>query len=89
MRHTLRLFLIGFCFIASAVLAGNGAALHEAAKKGDRAQVKALLARGADVNARDMDGYSPLQRALHGDKKMWWKCLLLMAPVWTPLSLRG
>ena len=37
--------------------------IHEAAKKGDLADVKRHLARGVDVNARDLDAVTPLNWA--------------------------
>ena len=37
--------------------------LHEAVEKGSLKDVKALLDQGADVNARDEKGVTPLHRA--------------------------
>ena len=39
-------------------------ALHDAVRGGDAEQVRELLAAGADVNATDDDGYTPLHRAV-------------------------
>src|ERR1022692_1624019 len=41
-----------------------GRLLHSAAAKGDKDVVELLLAKKADVNARDNDGETPLHRAL-------------------------
>ena len=43
------------------------AALHEAAYRGDHKTITALLADGADLHARDDDGWTPLhpQRSPH------------------------
>jgi len=46
-------------------------ALHRAADKGDLDKVKHLLERGADVNSRDKDGWTPLHwAAFEGKTKM-------------------
>jgi ankyrin repeat protein len=42
------------------------AQLHDAAERGDATEVRALLARGADVNAADGDGLTALHRAAEG-----------------------
>jgi ankyrin repeat protein len=42
-------------------------AIHEAAKKADLKEVKRLLERGADVNARSNDGRTPLILAAYND----------------------
>ena len=39
------------------------AALHEAASRGDHKTITALLADGADLHARDDDGWTPLHIA--------------------------
>jgi thioredoxin-like negative regulator of GroEL len=50
--------------------------LIEAAKNGDTAQVKALLDKGADVNARDKDGLTALMWAAAGGRTDIVKALL-------------
>ena len=40
--------------------------LHSAAKDGDVSEVKALLAKGAEVNAKSNLGYTPLHKAAYG-----------------------
>ncbi|MCX6992386.1 MAG: ankyrin repeat domain-containing protein [Kiritimatiellaeota bacterium] len=37
--------------------------MHEAAKQGNLADVQQHLQRGADINAKDKDGYTPLMAA--------------------------
>ncbi|HOD15534.1 MAG TPA: ankyrin repeat domain-containing protein [Spirochaetota bacterium] len=41
----------------------GGTVLHEAAASSDTALIKLLIARGADVNARDREGWTPLMHA--------------------------
>lgn len=40
-----------------------GAPLHEAASKGNVEEIKLLIAKGADVNAKNNSGNTPLHRA--------------------------
>ena len=58
--------------LALAVCAGAGEAaaqspLFEAVKQGDRTQVQALVERGADVDAPEVDGTTALHWAVHRD----------------------
>jgi ankyrin repeat protein len=60
MAQHLRLLVFGFCMLAVSAQAGNTSAqensgnpLHEAAERGDKAKVEALLDSGADINAKD------------------------------------
>ncbi|MFP4026211.1 MAG: ankyrin repeat domain-containing protein [Candidatus Brocadiia bacterium] len=46
----------------------NRTALHKAAGHGHQQIVEFLLAKGADINARDKLGYTPLMFAIHGRK---------------------
>lgn len=55
--------LIGILVFGSA-LAGS---LHDAAKTGDVDQVKQLITEGANVNAADTTGITPLHSAAVGD----------------------
>ena len=52
--------------IASVVLVGCGPSvdIHDAAKAGDIEAVKQHLAAGSDVNTKDIDGRTPLHRAV-------------------------
>ena len=51
--------------LAAIVSAAADERLPDAAKRQDRAAVRALLERGADVNARQPDGASALHWAVH------------------------
>jgi ankyrin repeat protein len=51
-------------FVLSFALAGP---LHDAAQKGDLTQVKQLITEGANVNAKDKNGITPLHSAAVGD----------------------
>ena len=56
------------CLAALSLTAGlNETRLAEALQAGDRKTVQALLKQGADVNAADPDGTTPLQWAVRGD----------------------
>ena len=43
--------------------------LFEAVKKGDKAAVEVLLAKGADISAKNKDGWTPLHLAAYRDNK--------------------
>ena len=62
MRRLVRRFLFaGTCLLlAGAHAADVSAPLHDAVIAGDAAKVTALLAKGADVNSRNENGYTPL-----------------------------
>lgn len=56
------------CLVVLGLTAGlNETRLAEALKAGDRKAVQALLKQGADVNAADPDGTTPLQWAVRSD----------------------
>lgn len=70
MKSTGRLLIVVFTFLALAAsaYAADDSLLFEAVKKGDKAEVEALLARGADVNAKK-SGLTPLHVAVQEWKK--------------------
>ena len=43
--------------------------IHEAAKEGDLAKIKSLIAEGSDVNVGDENGLTPLHFAAYGGYK--------------------
>ena len=49
--------------VPARVLSSDWTPLHEAAEDGDVSEVKQLLAKGAEVNAKTSDGYTPLHTA--------------------------
>ena len=55
---------VAVAFMLAIPALGFGGDLHEAAKKKDVEAVKVLLKAGADVNARDKDGGTPLYAAV-------------------------
>ena len=56
-----------FCASAAHAAAGPDAPLVAAVKSGDAAAVRALVRKGADVNAQEVDGTSALHWAAHGN----------------------
>ena len=68
-KRTLLLSLAMLCLVPIAILASDDAAknghtpLHAAAWKGDVAQIRSLIAGGADVNAASSFGTTPLHSA--------------------------
>ena len=56
-------FVFTFLFLDANAYAADDSPLFEAVKKGDKATVEALLAKGADVNAKDEYGDTPLHKA--------------------------
>ena len=65
-RH-IRSILVAVVFIIAAGCAILSP-LMEASRKGDTDQVQALLAKGADVNAKDNDGFTALMWAAFYDR---------------------
>ena len=66
---TLILSVLIFLVQIASTHAADDSPLHEAARAGDKAQVEALLAKGADVNAKDNSGGTPLHRAANEGRK--------------------
>src|SRR5262249_36904943 len=60
-------WLLALLAVASAVAATPDLRLVEAAKKQDKAAVRALIKERADVNAASLDGATPLTWAVHWD----------------------
>ena len=71
MKSSSKLIILALTFLVLAVSAhaADRPPLHEAARKGDKAEVEALLAKGADVNAKDKSGNTPLHVASENGKK--------------------
>lgn len=69
MRTPLKAHLkIAFALVCMLLFAGCAPALHSAAQKGDILKVNQLIAEGADINAIDRSGMTPLLLAA-----MWGK----------------
>ena len=60
MTHLVRVLIFGLCSLAAGAHAAVDSPLHEAVKNQDETQIEALLAKGADVNAKDENGRTPL-----------------------------
>lgn len=58
----LLIFVFALLVLTASAHAADDSPLHEAVRKGDKAAVEALLAKGADVNARNMDQYTAAVR---------------------------
>jgi TolA-binding protein len=70
MKNTGKFLIVIFTFLAltANAYAANDSPLFEAVRRGDKAAVEALLAKGADVNAKGEYGYTPLHEASRGQK---------------------
>ncbi len=64
MKSISKLIISIFTLLAlvASACAADESPLFEAVKKGDKAEVEALLAKGADVNAKDRHGKTPLHQ---------------------------
>lgn len=71
MKTTCKLFIFVFSLLALAAsaFAADDSPLHSAARYGDTTEIKALVANGADVNAKGAVGETPLHRAASYGKK--------------------
>ena len=63
----MRSLIITLVAVFALTTAAVAAPIHDAAKAGDLAKVRQLLADGADVDARDYDGDTPLHWAARQD----------------------
>src|SRR5262249_19088677 len=59
--------LVLFLLASGPAMAQSGAPLADAAEKKDRAKIDALLKKGADVNAAQIDGMTALHWAVYHD----------------------
>jgi len=66
LRHVAAASLIAWLVPAAAFAADDS--LADAAKRGDEARVRALIARGVDVNTKGVDGTIPLHQAVYADQ---------------------
>ena len=71
MRSRLSIIVLGAMLLTASVGAASNAPVADAAKRGDRDAVRALLKDGADVNAAHGDGMSALHWAAErGDAEL-------------------
>lgn len=75
--RTLQRAVPALALLASAAFADDGAALIEAAGRGDIAQVGVLLDDGADINATAVDGTTALHWAVRGEHRELAELMLL------------
>src|SRR5207344_124603 len=66
MKRALGCGIVGFLSVAS-LFAAPASEVADAAMKGNKEAVRTLLARKADVNARQIDGTTALHWAVRGD----------------------
>ena len=71
MKITARLIalVLALLALAAGAYAADESPLHAAVTKGDKAAVEALLAKGAEVNAKDNIGFTPLHIAAYWGKR--------------------
>lgn len=76
MKQFFRFLFFGFCLLTASAQSANDSPLYQAIEKGDAATVEALLAKGADINAKDKNGGTPLLFATALGNKELTKLLL-------------
>lgn len=69
MIHLFRVFFLGCCLLVVSAHAAGDRPLHEAVKNEDKGKVETLLAKGADINAKERQGHTPFHMAISNGQK--------------------